>query len=152
MRRDPDSGIRMNCFIALNIDGVLAFHVSSMNGDREVFECFMKDYVLPHMEVLGEKNSIAFLDNARIHESTLVVNSISAKGANVLWNTAYCFWHAPVEQSIHQIKNYLRQNEALYTVPPLAGSKEKATHYRGNVECNITHDAYAYFKHAGHAP
>jgi transposase len=149
MAMQPHGGDRMNCFIALTLDGVIAFSVSDVNGDRDMFESFMRNAVVPMMQTIGEPRSIAFLDNARIHDSPAVIAMVADAGAEILWNSPYCFWHAPVEQAIHQIKNHLRDVTEQYHNATVEGKRWLIINAMAKVTPT---QARNYFRSAGHLP
>lgn len=112
---------RFNVFMALTVEGILAYHITLANGDREFFEAFMAHAIVPLMQPLGQERSIALLDNARIHNSRAVADQVNSKHAKILWLPPYCYWWQAIESAIHQVKDNLRDGDMQFASMDVAG-------------------------------
>ena len=66
----------------------------------------------------GEKRSIVVMDNATTHTSVNVSNSITARGALLVYQAAVSPDMNPIEYCFHQYKSHLKRNNWIYRAQP----------------------------------
>ena len=132
-------GANFSTIAALGLDGVRAPFTIEGAFDREVFELWVRQMLVPALR----KGDWVLLDNVQFHYSARAIEMIEAAGATVLHIPAYSPDFNPIEECFSKIKEYLRSAKArterkLYLA--LAKALEKVT----------AADILSWFKHCGY--
>jgi transposase len=132
-------GANFSTIAALGLHGVRAPFTIEGAFDREVFELWVKQMLVPALR----EGDWVLLDNVQFHYSARAIEMIEAAGATVLHIPAYSPDFNPIEECFSKIKEYLRSAKArtkrkLYLA--LAKAIEKVT----------AADILSWFKHCGY--
>ena len=97
---------RKTLTLAVDKNNVIGYNLINGSSNAVNFKKFLVDDVLPKLN-----NKTLLMDNARIHHSAIVKNSIIESGNSILYNIAYNPDTNPIENCFHVSKNYIRKIE-----------------------------------------
>jgi transposase len=95
---------------AYTIDGYIstALFQGSINKDR--FEEFILDFVLPLCSPFPGWNLVLVMDNASIHQSDIISKACERAGVLIRYLPPYSLDFNPIEYSFHDLKAWIRRH------------------------------------------
>ena len=101
----------MSLISAISEDRVIANQIIEGGVDGVLFENFIFHTLasIRKDKDLCERKVLIFLDNARIHKTASLFETIRKMKALVLFNASYSPWLNPVEQLFNHIKSKLKE-------------------------------------------
>ena len=109
-------GQRVSAIVGISCDGVLDFITSKSTNTSVSFQHYVHKALLPHLQPFNGVNarSVVVLDNASIHHTSPVVNSIQSTGALVQFLPPYSPDLNPIEMAFAKVKSVMKANETIW--------------------------------------
>lgn len=109
-------GQRVSAIVAMSLSGIIDFHTSTTTVNADKFRHFVDDALTPYLQPFNgiNPNSVVILDNASIHHSENVVDTIQQTGALVQFLPPYSPDMNPIENAFSKVKSILKDNEELW--------------------------------------
>jgi transposase len=103
----------MSLISAISDDRVIANQVIEGAVDGALFENFIYHTLVSirNDKDLCEKKVLLLLDNARIHKTAYLYDTIKKMKAIAIFNSSYSPWLNPVEQLFKYIKSNMKEEE-----------------------------------------
>ena len=77
---------------------------------RDVFEMWLRDFLVPHLKPYPGPNSVVVMDNASIHHGGDVQRIIETSGDVVLYLSPYSCGYNPIEKVFSKLKAFLKRH------------------------------------------
>lgn len=108
-------GARVSTIAAISYDGLLDCYTTLTSVDADKFSHFITSSLIPKLQPFNgvNRNSVVILDNASIHHSSGIVQSIEQTGALVQFLPPYSPDFNPIEETFSKVKAVMRANEQL---------------------------------------
>lgn len=106
LKRSP----RWSILPAYTIGGYIATVLFQGSINKERFEDFIIDYVLPRCTPFPGRNSVLIMDNCSIHRSEVIVQACASAGVLIRFLPPYSPDFNPIESSFHDLKAWIRRN------------------------------------------
>jgi transposase len=107
-------GQRYTILPALSLDGIIATKIINGSCTKELFDEFVVEDVIPHMERFPGPRSVLVMDNARIHHHAELIDWLEENGYVVEFLPPYSPDLNPIEESFSAIKAWIRRNAEEY--------------------------------------
>ena len=106
-------GQRVSAVVGISNDGVLDFITSKSTNTSQSFQHYVEKALLPFLQPFNGVNarSVVILDNASIHHTSSVVDTIQSTGALVQFLPPYSPDLNPIEMTFAKVKSVLKMNE-----------------------------------------
>ncbi|KAH9446422.1 hypothetical protein Pst134EA_011271 [Puccinia striiformis f. sp. tritici] len=106
---------RFNIIPAISTSGLVAHMVQEETVERNDFEFYLEQILLPAMNPFPGPNSVLIMDNAQIHHNGLVADLVEERGCLLIYLPAYSPEFNPIEKAFSVYKSTLGRYEELLT-------------------------------------
>ena len=106
-------GKRVSALAAFNNSGFLGWGFTPDTFTRLTCRDTFVENILPHLNKWPLPNSIAAIDNARIHIYKEFVDAVASRGAVVIFLPPFCPQFNPVETGFSLLKRWIQRNAHL---------------------------------------
>jgi transposase len=100
---------RWSVLLVYTISGYIEAITYQGSITAEIFENWLEQQVLPNCNRWQGDRNIIIIDNALIHKSDRVVELYTAAGCTIEYLPPYALWFNPIEESFHDLKQYIRR-------------------------------------------
>jgi transposase len=107
-------GRRYTILPALSLDGIITTRIIDGSCTKELFEEFIVEDVIPHMEKFPAQRSVLVMDNARIHHHAELIEWLEENGYMVEFLPPYSPDFNPIEEAFSAIKAWIRRHAKDY--------------------------------------
>ena len=110
------NGKRISVIAAMSTNGVEDFYIVEGSVNGEIFCEYLRNSLLPLLQPFNgtNSNSIVIIDNASIHHLDEACQLILNTGSLLWFLPPYSPDLNPIEQLFHQVKAFLRNNQAAF--------------------------------------
>jgi transposase len=101
---------RWSILPAYTIDGYITTVLFQGSINKERFEDFIIDFVLPQCTPFPGRNSVLVMDNCSVHRSEVIATACARAGVLIRFLPPYSPDFNPIEYSFHDLKAWIRRN------------------------------------------
>jgi transposase InsO family protein len=137
---------RYSVLPALDVNGYIACQVHQGSVTSDIFNCFIRDQVLPQCQPFPGPRSIIILDNASIHRNQELKDMCEEAGVLLRFLPPYSPDFNPIESTFKDLKTWLKKH---YVVAELFNEFEDFLAFAIQ-QCCFNRDMRNHFRHCGY--
>jgi len=119
---------RVNILPAITIDRVLDCWLYSQSTNRELFERWLEESLLPKCNRYPAERSVVIMDNASFHHGGEIERLFREAGVYLIYLPAYSPDLNPIEEFFGELKQYTRRYYRMYEDTPEMDWKQYLTY------------------------
>jgi len=113
VKRSNKRSKRWSVLPAITVDGYIACSIYQDSFTKQRFNTFIRQDLLPLMNVYPARRSVLVMDNHSIHRSDELTEMCEDAGVHILYLPPYSPDLNPIEQSFAQLKAWMRRNQRM---------------------------------------